>query len=181
MSGSLDCRLRLWNVPNKTLHACTELGQLVTSVAFSADGKTAMSGSFSGQVALFDVDNLQQRAMIEAKSNRGKNQGKKITHLDCVPSSTQGFDHLLVTSNDSRLRLYNTHDKSLEAKYSGHENASSQIRASFSDDGRFIICGSEDGQVYIWDSGIGGTKDDAALAWMARKKPVAGCETFSGV
>ena len=33
-------------------------------------------------------------------------------------------------------------------------NGSSQIRASFSDDGRFVISGSEDGQVFIWDSGM---------------------------
>lgn len=139
-----------------------------------------MSGTFSGQVTLFDVDTLTPKSTIEAKSTRGKNQGKKITHLECVPSATPGCDHILVTSNDSRLRVYNAQDKSLEAKFSGHENTSSQIRASFSEDSRFIICGSEDGQVYIWDSDIEDSKDEAGIPWMAKKKHSVGCEMFSG-
>lgn len=32
----------------------------------------------------------------------------------------------------------------------GYVNVSSQIRASFSHDGKFIICGSENQSVYIW-------------------------------
>lgn len=57
-------------------------------------------------------------------------------------------DRLLCTSNDSHIRLYNTKGRFIEAKYSGHENTSSQIRASFSDDGKYIISGSEDRHVY---------------------------------
>lgn len=78
----------------------------------------------------------------------------------------------MVTSNDSRMRLFQVLDKAVVAKYAGHENTSyvslvgrdsgieanirsvhclirrSQIRANFSDDGRFIISGSEDRHVY---------------------------------
>ncbi|CAF4695705.1 unnamed protein product, partial [Rotaria magnacalcarata] len=37
-----------------------------------------------------------------------------------------------------------------ERKYRGYSNQSSQIRASFSHDDRYIISGSEDSWFYIW-------------------------------
>ena len=38
---------------------------------------------------------------------------------------------LLVTSNDSRVRMYNLKDHSLSCKYKGGLNTSSQIKATF--------------------------------------------------
>lgn len=97
----------------------------------------------------FDVGTLRYHTHFTAKSTRGKNaRGKKVTCLCPFPLPSSGGERLLVTTNDSRIRLYHTADKMIEAKYAGHENMSSQIRASFSDDGRWIISGSEDRNVY---------------------------------
>ncbi len=38
-------------------------------------------------------------------------------------------------------------------KFRGHENTCSQIHASFSDDAKYVICGSEDQKAYIWSTG----------------------------
>jgi len=57
---------------------------------------------------------------------------------------------VLITSNDSRIRLYDIRTKEIERKYRGYSNQSSQIRASFSHDDRYIISGSEDSWFYIW-------------------------------
>lgn len=47
----------------------------------------------------------------------------------------------------------------LRTKYKGHHNRNTQIRATFSQDGTFLLCGSDDGWVYIWTTGAG-TEDD---------------------
>jgi len=71
-----------------------------------------------------------------------------VTGIEPVP----GDDTLLlITSNDSRLRLYDLKDCSITVKFKGLENNSSQIKACFSHDGRYIISGSENHFVYIWD------------------------------
>ena len=57
---------------------------------------------------------------------------------------------LLVTSNDSRVRVYDGY--ALACKYKGHKNNNSQIRASFSPGAEFIVCGSEDENVYVWST-----------------------------
>jgi hypothetical protein len=101
------------------------------------------------QISL-EVENFRFHSMFAAKSTRGgKNiKGKKVTSLCPFPLPSTTGDRLLVTTNDSRMRLYHASDKIVEAKYAGHENTSSQIRATFSDDGKWIISGSEDRHVY---------------------------------
>ena len=41
-------------------------------------------------------------------------------------------------------------DKSLFCKFRGHENLCSQLHANVSNDGRYVISGSEDHRIYIW-------------------------------
>jgi hypothetical protein len=90
------------------------------------------------------------------KSTRGANaKGSKITGIQAIswpPGSDRGDVKLLVTSNDSRIRVYNCKDKTLEMKFRAHENNVSQIKASFADDTGHIICGSEDRKAYIWST-----------------------------
>ncbi|KAM0750005.1 WD40 repeat-like protein [Meredithblackwellia eburnea MCA 4105] len=177
LSGSLDCKLRLWNIPEKRVHVWTELPELITSVAFSSDGKLAIAGSFVGVCMFFEVNTFHYHAQFAAKSTRGKNsKGRKVTSMVSMPVPSSGGERLLVTSNDSRMRLYHLGDKAVETKYAGHENTSSQIRASFSDDARFIISGSEDRHVYIWDSGLN-TKPDGGFHFLKKKEGV-GYEYF---
>ena len=73
--------------------------------------------------------------------------GKKVTGLMMHPS---GDRRLLVTTNDSRLRLYDSY--SLICKYKGAKIASSHIRASFDPTGNFVLSGSEDSRVYVWST-----------------------------
>ena len=70
--------------------------------------------------------------------------GHKVTGL-----SVHG-DKLLVTFNDSRIHMYDIRDKVLICKFRGAQHERSQIRASFSPDGRHVICGSEDKFIYLW-------------------------------
>jgi len=99
---------------------------------------------------------LKYHTQIHVRSSRGKNaKGSKITGIRTTifpPDDPEGEVKLLITSNDSRVRLYNLRDKSLEMKFRGHENTCSQINASFSDDARYVICGSEDRKAYIWNT-----------------------------
>ncbi len=57
---------------------------------------------------------------------------------------------ILITTNDSRIRLYNVLDRTFEVKYKGLINNSNQIGASISHDFKYIISGSEDNKTYIW-------------------------------
>ncbi|KAI1114572.1 WD40-repeat-containing domain protein [Nemania sp. NC0429] len=154
LAGSLDSSLRLWSIPDKAVAYSSQLSDIITAVGFSPDGKTAIAGTFHGFCMFYETEGLKHMSQVHVRSSRGKNaKGSKITGIQTMsfpPDNADGQVKLLVTSNDSRIRIYNMADKTLEAKLKGHENATNQIRASFSDDGAFVICGSEDRKAFIW-------------------------------
>lgn len=138
---------------------------MITSVAFTPDGKTCIAGTLGGLCMFYDTEGLKHQSQIHVKSTRGQNaKGSKITGIQAVhwpPGTSYGTGDvkLLVTSNDSRVRVYGLREKNLEMKFRGHENNCSQIRAAFADDTEHIICGSEDRKAYIWStSGFEGEK-----------------------
>lgn len=150
LSGSLDGKLRLWNIPDKKVTLWNEVtapSALITTANFCRNGKLAVVGTYDGKCIFYTTEQLKYYTQIHVRSTRGKNaKGSKITGIEPLP----GEDKVLVTSNDSRIRLYDLRDKMLTCKYKGCANNSSQIKASFSPKAKYIICGSEDQFVYIW-------------------------------
>ncbi|KAL4920427.1 WD40-repeat-containing domain protein [Aspergillus aurantiobrunneus] len=163
LAGSLDMKLRLWSIPDKSVAFTVTVPDMITSVAFTPDGRHAMAGCLNGMLNIYETDGLKLAGNIHVRSARGRNaKGSKITGIDSMvlpQNDPEGVVKLLITSNDSRIRLYDFRDRTLEAKFRGNENTCSQIRATFSEDGKHIICGSEDRRAYIWP--IGPVEKDA--------------------
>ncbi|PSN66325.1 WD40 repeat-like protein [Corynespora cassiicola Philippines] len=161
LAGSLDSKLRLWSIPDKSVAYWTQLPDMITAVSFTPDGKTAIAGTLGGLCMFYDTEGLKLQTHIHVKSTRGQNaKGSKVTGIQAMfwpPGKTSGEVKLLISSNDSRVRLYNFKDKTLEMKFRGHENSSSQIRATIADDTGHVICGSEDRKAYIWSTSANDT------------------------
>ncbi|MCJ1474882.1 hypothetical protein MMC13_003542 [Lambiella insularis] len=157
LAGSLDSKLRLWSIPDKSVAFWTQLTDIITAVAFAPDGKTAIVGCLSGICNFYETEGLSFQTQMHVRSAHGRNaKGSKVTGIQSMtypPGDPSGEVKLVVTTNDSRVRVYNLRDKGLELKLKGNENKNSQIKGSLSDDGRFVICGSEDKKVYIWSTG----------------------------
>lgn len=161
----MDGRIRIWSIPEKRVAFWNEIpdNKLATAIGFTLDGKTVIAGSHDGHCYFFETQSLKYNTQISvlsdnksgrrsnsSSSNNKKSRGPKITGIEVMPGSPPGDEKILISSNDSRVRLYNMKDKSLMFKYKGVENDVLQIKATFSDDGRYIISGSEDCHAYIW-------------------------------
>jgi WD40 repeat protein len=178
LAGSLDSKIRLWSIPDKNVAYWAQVPDMVTAVAFTPDGKTAIAGCLNGLCILYDTEGLRAHSQIHVRSARGKNaKGSKITGIDTIALPREGAQpdvKLLITSNDSRVRMYNLKDRTLEVKFRGNENSCSQIHASFSDDGKYVICGSEDRKVYIWPTAVNERPDN-------EKRPMEVFEAHSAI
>ncbi|XP_076258235.1 WD repeat-containing protein 44 [Rhynchophorus ferrugineus] len=152
LSGSLDGKLRLWNIPDKKVAVWNEVEgtpKLITAANFCQNGKFAVVGTYDGRCIFYSTDQLKYHTQIHVRSSRGRNAiGRKVSGIEPMP----GEDKILVTSNDSRIRLYDLRDLNVSCKYKGkgYVNMSSQIKGSFSHDGKYIISGSENRDIYIW-------------------------------
>ncbi|XP_040856107.1 WD repeat-containing protein 44 isoform X3 [Ochotona curzoniae] len=130
LSSSMDKTVRLWHISRRECLCCFQHIDFVTAIAFHPR-------------------HLKYHTQIHVRSTRGRNKvGRKITGIEPLP----GENKILVTSNDSRIRLYDLRDLSLSMKYKGYVNSSSQIKASFSHDFTYLVSGSEDKYVYIWST-----------------------------
>ncbi|KAL7063671.1 hypothetical protein AAHC03_01551 [Spirometra sp. Aus1] len=169
LSGSLDGKLRLWNIPDKkvrfwvdaplpsSLPASAKLSApsasgifepktIITCACFACDGTKVVIGSYDGRVMFFNTE-LTYITFINVKSTSSRGRQCRITAIEVDPTDS---NKLLVTSNDSRVRLIDARDYHTLCKYRGFVNESSQIRASFSPTARYIISGSENCFFYIW-------------------------------
>ncbi|KAL2614095.1 hypothetical protein R1flu_025787 [Riccia fluitans] len=151
MSGSLDDKVRIWSIPDNQVVDWSDVREMVTAAKFSPDGKRAAIGTYKGTCRLYNTigHKLQLDTQMEVRNAQAKKgQGKKITGLQFMPGEPT---KLVVTSHDSRIRVYD--GKDLQLKFKGLRNANSQIAASFNRTGEFIISASEDSRVYVWNSG----------------------------
>lgn len=148
----------------------------VTSLAFypGRDSMLYTAGAADGCVKLWDLRSLRGG---RSSTPSDKRDGNVISAV-CVASATPAMErrrdaqprsrrthgiahvdiddqgrHLLVSSTDSTIYLYNASNLSLghSRVFTGHTQTSFYIRAAFSPDGRHILSGSADANAYIWD------------------------------
>lgn len=171
ISGSLDGKVRLWSIPNRQVVDWSDLHEMVTAVCYTPDGQGALTGSHKGSIRFYNTsdDKLAQENQIDIHSKRKKSHAKKITGFQHAPDNSS---EVLVTSADSQIRVFD--GASIIHKFKGFRNCSSQISASFSADGKYTVCASEDSHVYIWKrdmarSGGGGGKSKSWVTTRSRE------------
>lgn len=169
VSGSLDCRVRLWSITENKVEYHRDAPDFVMAVTFSPDGETVVAGCFGGQCIFYETTGLRQKSQMTVKSStRKKATGSRITGIQIlqVPAVYPVPDNspnaatnetpstnnvkMLISTSDSRIRMFDFQDKTLDVEYKGHSACQGQIHASFSDNCEYIISGSEDNKTYIW-------------------------------
>lgn len=183
VSGNFDKKLRVWNVTDGRVKEWANTPDMITAACFNPEGTMAVAGLYRGQVFFYQTEGMKYYTQVECRNRHGALKGgKKVTGLcydttrptapgGSAPAPAAASEQLLITTNDSRLRLYQTEDYSMVCKYKGLTNDHMQIKATFSEDAAYVISGSENGQVYIWKGAgpqqAGGGGPGAALAGLA--------------
>ncbi|XP_051132176.1 uncharacterized protein LOC127252157 isoform X2 [Andrographis paniculata] len=163
ISGSLDAKLRIWNVCNRQVADWTDAREMVTAGCYTPDGQAVIVGSLQGNCRIFDINDcqLEHRLDIQGKKIQPKMfpalpaQAKKNASVQAHTGKITGCQfapwnssEVLISSTGSRIGIYN--DAELVQKFKGVHNTSSQIAASFTPNGKHVISASEDSRVYIW-------------------------------
>ncbi|KAI5395170.1 COMPASS-like H3K4 histone methylase component WDR5B isoform X2 [Lathyrus oleraceus] len=142
VSGSFDETVRVWEVKTgKCIHVIKAHDMPVTSVHFNRDGSLIVSGSHDGSCKIWDTN---AGALLKTLID------DKLPAVSFARFSPNGKFILVATLNNTLLWNYAT-GKFLKI-YSGHENKVYCVTSTFSvTNGRYIVSGSEDRCVYLWD------------------------------
>ncbi|KAI3469108.1 hypothetical protein Pfo_025771 [Paulownia fortunei] len=167
ISGSIDGKLRIWEVQGGRVIDWTDTREIVTAVCYCPDGKGGVVGSMDGNCRFYDViDNrLQLGAQICLKGKK-KLPGKRITGFQYCPSD---MSKVMVTSADSQVRILC--GTNIICKFKGNRSSGTQVPASFTSDGEHIVSVCEDSNVRVWNYT---TQDQKS----SHRKNVWSCESF---
>ena len=147
-SISTDETIKVWSRNGELLHTffgcepqykdkCKRKQDDVTSVSFSPDGKTIVSGGYGGKVKLWNLKDKQPKI-----SRKNKHRGS-ITSVSFSPDEKI----IASTSHDRTIKLW-SRDGKLIKTLQGHNGVVSSV--SFTPDGKTLATASWDGTIKIW-------------------------------
>lgn len=170
LSGSLDNEVRLWSILENSVAYNKHLGDdvLITALEFAPDGLHCFVGGFNGALFILETKGLfsvfqveiKERSIVHSFNSSNKN-GNKITGIKVFnnPLFEEGRGKnaiekyaVLVTTNDSKIRMITVAQKKLITRFRGLTNNSSSIVADSTEDQKYIISGSEDHYCYVWEN-----------------------------
>lgn len=185
VSGCFDGKVTLWDNIQGNLHDFSKnKDAAVTSVSFAPDGTQFIAGLKDGHIQTYGVkfsaDKIQiVKGATERLRDRGGKyaDGRKVTGIVFDPAFTSSPSTLryCVTTNDSNIRLVESVNSAFNytCKLKGGKNSNLQIKATFSEDGKYIICSTENGKVLVWESDMESV-DTSCASRLGTKKSLPG-------
>lgn len=170
VSCTLGGVVRLWSVPEKAVRFTRNVAlerdnrpsivskNVLTAACFTSGGSILVLGTADGRLLFYFTDRLQyitQQHVCPTSAPRVI-AIESVSTEDHHGQNNGSFRQLLVTTDDSRVRLFTSHywtlsKEVLELKGATLKNAGVAIRASISPDGAFVVCGSEEPNCfYVW-------------------------------
>ncbi|CCF55498.1 hypothetical protein KAFR_0A00600 [Kazachstania africana CBS 2517] len=174
VTGSLDHKCRLWSILDNEVSFEFDCQDLITAVTFSPnDGKYIIVGTFNGYIYVLLTDGLipissfhitdkktrssDSTGDVKIYESHGKDRrhhGPRVTGVECfVADSDNSSLRLLVTSNDSRIRLFDLHSKKMIEIFKGFHSGSLSHKAHLSrtaTDIPVVLTSSDNNWLYGW-------------------------------
>ncbi|GMH84601.1 hypothetical protein TrST_g802 [Triparma strigata] len=164
LTGSYDSAIRLWDpvtgsnlglTGGKRFHDSYVNAMVFdhkTGRLYSGDGvgciiiwrKQGQSKTGTDYVVMRKIDKLKEL------------KGLPIMSLSLDPSRPTGRGQVLIAAHENTLRVFDLSTQRLtSASYAGADNHNSIVRGSYSACGKYVISGTDQGNLLVWDSKTG--------------------------
>ena len=149
ITACLDLKIYIWNTKrSKDPFYIIYVNEIITKALFFPEGSKLCLGSIKGNIFIYNVkDNFSYSYSFHVRNkNKKGSMKKKITDIKFIKKN-----EILVTTNDSRIRIININDGSVIQKFKGHKNMEGMLKCDFCENYEIIISPSEDKYVYLWN------------------------------
>ncbi|KAI7756776.1 hypothetical protein M8C21_014447, partial [Ambrosia artemisiifolia] len=151
ISGSLDRTVLLWD---QRADKCQGLLRVQGRPATAYDDQGLIFAvAFGGSIRMFDSRNYEKFLMFDLLKGPFEifSVGGDASDANVVKFSNDGR-LMLLTTKDGRVHVLDSFRGTLLGTYNVKPvSSNSTLEASFSPDGMFVISGSGDGSVYVWN------------------------------
>ncbi|CAN1779158.1 Uncharacterized WD repeat-containing protein C3H5.08c [Linum perenne] len=148
VSGCIDGKVRIWEVSSCQVVDYTDIGEIITAVAYRPSGEGALFFKLTDYELFHDSDNKMRQDTEISLQGKTKLPGKRITGFEFSPSDPS---KVIVTSADSLVRILCSTDVICKFKVSGLRVAANQMHATFTSDGKHVVSTSDDSNVHVWN------------------------------
>ncbi|SCV01576.1 LAME_0G17128g1_1 [Lachancea meyersii CBS 8951] len=160
ISGCLDHTCRLWSILDHKVSFEYYCGDIITAMDVSmGDGKYTAIGTFNGHISILYTRGLELMSTFHVlettreQSKKVPQNGPKITGIEFFKNEADNDLRILVTSNDSRVRVLSIKQRRLLEVLKGFVNTHTQISAHLmksQEKQNLVIASSENKWVYCW-------------------------------
>ncbi|CAM9253028.1 unnamed protein product [Chrysoparadoxa australica] len=144
VSGGFDEVVKLWDPRSgRCIRTINAHSDPVTAIDFNEEGSEIVSGSYDGLIRIWDTASGQCIRTMFAEGNPA------VSFAHFSPNS----QFVLAGTLDNTIRLWQIEPPRMCVKvYKGHSNVKYSVATDFSiTRGRWVVSGSEDHKIYIWD------------------------------
>jgi COMPASS component SWD2 len=166
ISASLDNTIRLWDL---NTNVCQGLLRRKgrPAVSFDPQGIIFAAATSVNQIKLYDLRSYDKGPFSSFTLNHAT---VEFTGMKFSPDGK----YILLSTTGESIFLMDSFNGELKQTYTGFVNASAlSLEASFTPDGQFVLAGSEDGTVHIWE-----TFGKQVAVWKGHTGPVQ-CVQFN--
>ncbi|KAL7273671.1 hypothetical protein RUND412_003443 [Rhizina undulata] len=140
LTGSYDATVRLWDCKSQSRKPIQILEDAKDSISsLHVVGHEIIVGSVDGRVRNYDIRMGQCYADVISSAP-----------ITSVTQSSDGNAYL-VSSLDGVIRLMDKTNGQLLQSYKGHVNKDFRVSSCFGDHDKYVVTGSEDGKIWVYD------------------------------
>ncbi|KAI9676406.1 MAG: hypothetical protein M1817_000563 [Caeruleum heppii] len=139
VTGSYDATVKIWDCKSQSHQPIQVLDEARDSVSsLHVVGHEICTGSVDGRVRIYDL----RMGMVYVDV-----LGSPVTSVQQTKDSAA----VLISTLDSTVRLLDKGNGNLLQTYKGHTNTQYRIRSRLALNDAFVVSGSEDGSIHVWD------------------------------
>ncbi|CAN1299785.1 WD repeat-containing protein 44 [Linum perenne] len=148
VSGCIDGKVRIWEVSSCQVVDYTDIGEIITAVAYRPSGEVCKSLILSYDYELFhDLDNKMRQDTEISLQGKTKLPGKRITGFEVELPFAPCPSVLLCKKQCCNIQYL----LPVLPKVSGLRVAANQMHATFTSDGKHVVSTSDDSNVHVWN------------------------------